>query len=364
MVDLGAESRRPRTLGRRRKLLFSVLVIAVFLVLLELGFRSLEVSLGLPARRIEKAQAYARHPSFYFNEPHPYTLYTRNRSLSGVSSLGFRERELQIEKAPGVVRIACLGGSTTWGSNSLGRLGAYPHYLEKALQERFGEAYEVANWGMPGWLSSESMINYFLKVQDFAPDIVIIHHAVNDVVARNRPGFRRDYSHHRQPWTDRPLGWVNRTLASFSHLYCWILLETGTVRLDVEAWVDRPETGRSVFEASGELSLETAEPYRRNIRTICEHVRLRGGVPVLLTMPVRPGTPDDWLRQGIEQHNQILRQLEGDDVAVLVDLAERVKSSARDLEPHFSDIVHMRPYGHRLKALFLLEALVAADVLP
>lgn len=54
-----------------------------------------------------------------------------------INSLGYRDREFTVKKPPGVVRIACLGGSTT--VQGIRNEETYPALLEKLLRARFGD---------------------------------------------------------------------------------------------------------------------------------------------------------------------------------------------------------------------------------
>jgi hypothetical protein len=57
------------------------------------------------------------------------------RGLNRHNSLGFRGEEFEIEKPEGAFRIACLGGSTTYGVLEDFR-ESFPYSLQQALHER------------------------------------------------------------------------------------------------------------------------------------------------------------------------------------------------------------------------------------
>jgi hypothetical protein len=66
------------------------------------------------------------------------------------------------------------------------------------------------------------MVNYFLTVQDFTPDLVLLHEIVNDAEPRAWPKFSRDYSHYRHPWTPPRYVWPLRTLVGWSDLVAFL----------------------------------------------------------------------------------------------------------------------------------------------
>jgi lysophospholipase L1-like esterase len=289
-------------------------------------------------------------------------LYARPPSLPGVNSLGFNDDEFHVAKTPGTLRIACLGSSTTEGGNPEGHEGSYPRQLEHVLEERTGRAVEVLNFGMAGWTTAETMVNYFLVVQDYAPDIVVIHEAPNDVDPRRWPGFRTDYSHFRRPWSGVHYALPYRLLVRWSDLFAASQLKNAA-GFDLQAVVTRPPQGPMREGADGTLPPETAVAFRRNVRTIAEHVRLRGGHAVLATVPYDVTTSGDAVyRHGIDDHNRILRELSQQDGFTLADVDGQGRNHPGGLHPYFLDLVHMTSVGNRFKAEVIAEAILQAGL--
>ncbi|HAD88122.1 MAG TPA: hypothetical protein DCG48_12235 [Rhodospirillaceae bacterium] len=104
------------------------------------------------------------------------------------NSLGYRGGELAA-KSEKVYRIACLGGSTTYNYGIEDWRDTYPNQLERILRER-GYAVEVVNAGGPGWSSHESLINFHFRLLDIQPDLIIVKHAINDILTRMVPPGR------------------------------------------------------------------------------------------------------------------------------------------------------------------------------
>jgi lysophospholipase L1-like esterase len=336
---------------------------ALGLLALELGFRALERPLGVDRERLARFREFVRSGGDTAQyEPHPYVGYVRGAADPHVNELGFLDREFLREKPPGVVRIACLGSSTTEGGNAARREGSYPYFLARILEERTGRTFETLNFGMSGWTTAETLVNYLLVVQDFAPDVVLIHEAVNDVEPRAWPGFASDYSHYRQPWQQVRFSRAFRLLVGASHAFAAAQMR----RLEtfgLGAAVNRPNQGRYRFEG-GRLPPETAGPFRRNIRSIAELVRLRGGRPVLITMPYDPERARALpvFRAGLEEHNTLLRELAREEGLLLVDVDDLARRQPDRLHGHFLDLVHMTPDGNRFKAEAIADALVAAKL--
>jgi lysophospholipase L1-like esterase len=345
----------------RRKIAFTIVLMLACAVLAEVTFRLLEGVLHVDTAKIERWQRFVRTGESTIYEPHPYLLYTHPRTTSVYNSFGFDDEEHALAKTAGVMRIACLGASTTESGNDVGRAGAYPHFLDEALRREVGRPFEVMNWGMSGWTSAEIMLNYFVAVQDFEPDVVIFHEAINDFASRVRPGYRADYVHYRRPWTQPHFGIAHRLLTSWSHLLSAFEMRKLAIN-DVATFVTVPTA--PVFPKDHVPPPGTTAGFRRNVRTICEHVRARGGRAVLATLPHNRAmdVSKEIACRAIVEHNQILRDVALETGAFLVDLDAEARAHPEAIDPQFVDLVHLTPDGNRFKAERIAEALLREGV--
>jgi len=337
-----------------------LLASAAALVALELVAR-----LGLPFGWLGPhfgmdAEQYARGRAFLLGEetstvvPDGYVGYRLNPALPRVNRWGFYGEDWEPGPRDGL-RIACVGGSTTQGVGG----NSYPSELQKLLDASGAGEVEVLNFGVAGWTSAESLVNYALLAQDFEPDVVLVHHAVNDLLPRRIPDFRSDYRHFRKPWSQPELGPELRFLVESSEAVASVLarrqmgalIENFVARQAPTGWrpdPDAPFTGSS-------------ETFLRNLRALCVLVRSHGGVPVLLTMPAGPeGEP--WRLQGIREHNADVREFAASEQVLLVDLEATFERHSENLEPEFLDFVHLTRKGERAKANAVLTALRRAGL--
>jgi len=96
-----------------------------------------------------------------------------------LNSYGFRAPEIQLEKRLGVVRIACMGASETFGYyESAG--GEWPAQLQQALDRRQPGRYEVINTALAGYLLSSNTVNLERRILRFSPDVVILYQSFFD----------------------------------------------------------------------------------------------------------------------------------------------------------------------------------------
>jgi len=349
----------------RRGVLLLLATTALFAAALEISFRLLEPRLGVDRARLAALRAYvASGGAVALHEPRPHVLYARPPGIPGVNSLGFNDDEFHVAKTPGTLRVACVGSSTTEGGNPWGHEGSYPRQLERALRERTGGEVEVLNFGMAGWTTAEELVNYFLVVQDYAPDVVVIHEAPNDVDPRRWPGFRTDYSHYRKPWTEVHYGVPYRILLRFSDIFAASQLKNAA--FDLNSLVTR-RLAHPLNDDEDQLRPETAVAFRRNVLTIAEHVRLHGGHVVLATVPYDPESVGPGLavfRAGIDEHNGILRAMARAEGFTLADVDAQGRRLNGGTHRFFSDLVHMTPDGNRFKAEVIAEAMTAAGLAP
>ncbi len=111
-----------------------------------------------------------------------------------INSRGFRGRDFSDQKKAGVIRILCLGASSTFGYFDRDD-ETYPVYLEQILNERYSGKmkFEVINFGIPH-LTAAQIYNLFVtEGLPLEPDIVTFYEGNND--------------------SDPPQRWLNKSLA-------------------------------------------------------------------------------------------------------------------------------------------------------
>lgn len=99
-----------------------------------------------------------------------------------INSLGFRGPELTQPKPAGLVRLAFLGGSTTFCAEVSSEEASWPHLVVDMLSERFPHAkFDYVNAGVPGYTTDDSLLNLEHRVKPLLPDVIVICHASNDL---------------------------------------------------------------------------------------------------------------------------------------------------------------------------------------
>jgi len=135
-------------------------------------------------------------------EPHPYLVVVpkpavsmtreteqENKITISHNSLGFRGPEVDRNKSENTIRIAVLGGSTTY-CVSITDDQTWPFLLGKDLEP----GYEVINLGVPGYSTVENLIQAALILPSLNPDVAIFYVGWNDVRNAHIANLKPDYA--------------------------------------------------------------------------------------------------------------------------------------------------------------------------
>lgn len=289
-------------------------------------------------------------------EAHPFLQFThrRNKDLAANDwNIGFKNYKLSdIPKPPRVIRIACIGGSTT--------ASGYPEILNDVLKESCGQSeFQVFNFGQEWWSSMQTAVNFILNVVDFKPDYVIFHNNCNDHNYRGYEGIRGDASHAYLP-IDIPQD-KDISLYRFSVIY----------RVAKKYLMNNfPSLKRKLGMDS--LALKPGKSYRydpreekifeRNLRTIHAVARENNIKLMLMTMPYSnilkySNIHDKVYRPHIRRYNDLMRKVASEKLLALIE-AEPIITGE---EFFFWDPVHLHYPGKAVKAVMAAEK-IAEDL--
>lgn len=100
-------------------------------------------------------------------------------SISQYNNYGFRDDDVVIPKPEGVVRIVCVGGSTTEEGNS--NDATYPNIMERKLRQHFNsDKIDVINAGICG-IRSFGEVRRVWDYLALQPDLLVYYNAINDI---------------------------------------------------------------------------------------------------------------------------------------------------------------------------------------
>lgn len=359
-----------KTLSFKKKFLFIVIVFVGFLGLLEV-VGTLYYRFGLTAEKrdlVESAVGLKRSAEYHVLRyiAHPYFNYVGNPDYQfpdGTrphNSRGFRLPEWTGKKA-GVIRIAALGGSTTYGMYSKDGKDVWPALLENALLEQWGEGIEVVNLGLPAYTTHEIIGLTAMLVPELKPDIVLIHVGANDAFAACYPDeggpdnttFRFSWNYKTIPGFLRFLMRYSRLVRVFGFRY---VSSKGFLPGDMIAAMQyRPYPDEKAKQYADEA---TGKYFRRNMSSLIALVKDMGAVPVLLTHPLSPKWeyPKSIFYRGlVEAHrrnNGIIKEIGSQRGVPVIDLYDRMRDVV-----YFTDAIHESDPGMALKVSLILPVL-------
>ncbi len=153
-----------------------------------------------PASAISKHLASRRIMAFNGTMYHPYLQNTPipDDVSMHINRWGFRGDDIQQAKSDDVFRVFVFGGSTVYCATV-----PYEQTHCSILETRLRQAYpehrvEVQNLGTDWHATEHDTIKLLFFAQDFAPDLVITFHGINDLVR----SFRSDMFADGRYWAD------------------------------------------------------------------------------------------------------------------------------------------------------------------
>ncbi len=324
----------------------------------------------------EEKGRYASHPYL------PYILRANHQTANGKytnNSYGFRGSEFQINKPEDVFRIIAIGASTTYGvANS--DTNTYPAQLEKIISENGILNVEVINAGVTGYNTTETFINFYLRVLNLAPDMVIFYQARNDVFPQAFNNFTPDFQHYRErDYSFTNANYIHKYLFRVSYLFMW-LATRGDGNLGWSKTAENPHYGSVRFEnkpANKEVIENLANDqglatYQNNVESIILLAKEQGNMDVVLSTyaflkekyssGIIPR--DESILSAIDNHikkeNEIVRKLANKHDLILVDIANELSGNLRD---YLIDDCHFNDKGQEARARLIFDKIKAFMIL-
>ncbi len=270
---------------------------------------------------------------------HPVLLFTFNPgtiyNAVEINSLGYREREVNPEKAPGSKRVICLGDSIT----AQGRPN-YSGLLHERLQEEAPseQPWEAFNMGVYGYSSRQGLAVFRLQAKPLKPDYITVYFGPNDRLLHGQMDKHR----------------MSKTAS-------------GATKALLENFQEKP-LGQYIIGKSRDLALKRQEDlgvegkvirvphddYRHVLRRFVLEAREIDAEAILLTAPRRELSPG-LLSRGFaisvenqekrhDEYNEIVREVAAELDAPLLDLAKLMEGDSFD-HMFADDGIHFDSYS-------------------
>lgn len=283
-----------------------------------------------------------------FDDPDLIWSFRKGEKYHGrmINALGYREREIETVKAPGVRRVICMGDSVT----AQGEPG-YSQYLHDALnrQAATGELWEAFNMAVYGYSAAQGHRAFQLHAAGLAPDVVTLFFGWND--------------HWIEMRTDRlrmarrlgPVrGWLHERLKN-RRLY-----QVGVLAFGGRAGAARTEPGFRV----------PPDEYVQVLTEFIADIRAAGAQPLLITAPRRHVTPGKRKFPEYEakidfnathdHYAELTRRVAREQDVALLDLHATFADPAYD-RAFMADGIHFKQQGLKQIGEALAERILTLD---
>lgn len=349
---------RPRS-SLRHRLLLVLAVLVTGALLLEAAVRT---RLYLRTGAFGLAHVFEHDEQANLPIPRP----DRTTATQRIDSRGFRSPEVELPKPEGRIRLAFLGGSTTFCAEVSSNEATWPHLVWTALSEAFPDAdFDYVNASAGGYAIDSSLVNLERRVRPFAPDVLFIYHATNDLTKDTRSLAKAQgvYTGH---------GETDDFLSRWS--VAWYLVKKN-IQFQLRLRAAARSGGRLAFEPS-ELSLG----FRERLTELVERCQAAAPVVVLMTFSQRTRTEQtaeerlqasssslyympymtpDGVLAAFDEYNRVIREVGEATGVVLVEGELEIPADAT----HFADSVHLTDAGCRRMAARVVERLVGDETL-
>ena len=283
-------------------------------------------------------------------------LKTNNfRFINGITG----GREIKMPKPKDLIRINCLGASTT--GNYIVRDGqnySYPIRLEKLFKDNLDINIEVNNCGQGGYNSLDIMVRFLIQIIDTEPDAIILYHGYNDIRSYLTKNYKSDYSNSKKNLSSEY--WkIKIYLKIFKYfrisfiyflLNKWFFFNIKNSLLDI---VTSEEINLNIDYEKG------LNNYKRNIENlilVCKNKNIDIYLSTFCFYLHHNLKKDEFAKKYeiiVKRENQIIKELSKKYNLPLIDNANMIKKNSNN----FIDTVHFTPEGMDNLAINFFETI-------
>lgn len=228
-------------------------------------------------------------------------------------------------KEPGMIRIICIGDSTTAGYHLLPKGCSFPEQMEKILRAKYGNRIEVKNFGVGGYTSYQGLV--FLKkyILSYKPDVIIVKFGAND-------------SSQALPLPDKEVK-VSSGAERMDKLFRWsriyqLIWFLKTIRINKYYFQHERELPRRV----------SLEDFKKNLSSIVD-ISSRHNIDVVFVT-----TPTLDPQALVLKYNQTTREVSRFKNVPLADMAKEFEKIKGDKENLFYTVGHLKCEGEKIVA--------------
>jgi len=249
-------------------------------------------------------------------------------------------------KDPNEIRLVFIGGSTTKNHRNLENL-KYSDELSKILNNHFqDQQITCLNAGVDGFSSAHSLVNLSLRIIEFEPDVIVVHHNANDRTSiQYGQVLMPDYSN--KYLSDHFLGYKHR-----SGFNGFLLRYFKSARIlfwgskSIKSFLQNDS-----YNPDGVINKELGKKlFKRNLQSMIAICKQFDIIPIFLTQPNRRIHNNFSHR---EYNDLIIETCEEENVSV-INMADKISTNGKN----FIDDYHYSALGILRISKFLSPYLI------
>lgn len=265
-----------------------------------------------------------------------------------VSSLYLRANQELTRKAPGTIRIVCLGDSVTFGyrvppvwperpTEYDPSWLPYPMLLEKHLREANpGRDIEVITMAVPGYTSHQGLAWLKRDIDWLKPDLLTVSFGWNDASKSDVP----DRESVRVNWSAVAVRWMIDHSQAFAHATKWLR-----------------SPGNATTARRNPVSRVSEREYVENMSGIVSLARERGAGVIVIAAPYRDVTTNPAEGELMVRYRSALRSAMQRMNIRFVEVRELTEAASPANDGWFGELIHPNHMGHRLMTAELCAVL-------
>jgi lysophospholipase L1-like esterase len=283
-----------------------------------------------------------------------------------INSFGFRSPEIPLEKPVGRLRLAFLGGSTTYCAEVSSDQMTWPYLVVAEIKRRFPDLdIDFVNGGVPGYTTRTLKPYLEKRVAQFRPDVIVIYEASNDLSVNSSALAREQgVATHTD---EQSLGWLSH------HSLLVYLVEKNLVVLRQQ----HPLLGDGAQQKVVIDQARLDALYRRDLTALVEASKKVADLVVTVTFAprLRTNQPPEELRaaavtslyymtgmtpeailEGFQHYNDIIRSVAAEENTLLIKDENSIPADA----VHYKDSAHFTDAGSVLMARRVADSLLSS----
>lgn|GEM_PF-2902337 len=358
----------PRTFSLTKKICFSALIVVLLLGFIEAGFRlsgfSFRPHYSIYAENAWESHGVTQDPTLPWSwVPVPGALcHIGGSSDFHFNQLGYRGPIFQKMKAPGTLRIICMGDSGTmgWGVQD-GE--TYCADLQNILERKCRQNVETINAGVFGFDSFQGVHQMKEKITALHPDVITLCYNWNDHADAIRVAkISGKYAWEKGvPARDKDLYHPQRYtefIYVFSNLRIFQFLQYVGLRSAELSGVPEDQKRQS----NAVLLRVPPDDYKENLEQLIDLARGAGITPILLTQALNPRKvekPEMQIHARMQQqYNEMIREVAAGKNVLCVDPTSILETDPK----YFSSNTHPTKAGHNRIAMLLANAICSMNL--